>query len=721
MWILSNISQADCEYNLLVDQEYQVGRKDCPILITGDSSISRKHAVLKVSHIEPNLGDHRKLPILTVQDLSKFGTLVGDQKVKGQAILKNDDVITFGAMGSKWKVHYQPLVVTSSMLDASLKRKLKQLLLKLGGHLVTEWHKECTHLVMSSVKVTVKTISAMVCCKPIVPPNFFQKMLEAASSQAQMPDPEDFQPPVAETTINPNEVSFKSNRERRTLFKKLKFIFFPPKQLKHLGQVIRMGGGETVLMETPPPDWKNTLLGEGVVVLSCDAGTVTDPQQQKWIRDSTSFLTKNARRTIQESEIGLAVLHSSVDAYCNPEIDPGCLLFQSQAIPSQSLSQGAEVYVSNTESSQSQGPVPSGRSVITDSNVSALAGTSQVDTKETRPPKQETSAETKKAQPQKVTSVEAKKNQPVKVKVELSPPRKPMTRQMEGNGSSDEEEDLFGHGPKRDRRRQEIPGWEDDDDPFEMKPSNRETKETGAKVVEERGQGEGVASSHGNRKRQKEQEFSGSESDDPFEMRPSKKEAKESQSEVVEEMGQGEGVVSSHGNRKRPRQEEEEDEEKPVEEDQPSNLTTVDVVSLVVRKARLAQPRYTEETDDPNKTPVKNFKKFRKVPYIGMERGLPRIIGGTDLVVHVPSRVSNEMHNFWLDEMEDESQRAKAEEEEDDLFKLQTYIFTCFWEAQVDKIVSFIASVYTWKSYNDIVMHSYETKKVTAHWRHWVE
>ncbi|XP_035678587.1 nibrin-like isoform X2 [Branchiostoma floridae] len=794
MWILSNISQADCEYNLLVDQEYQVGRKDCPILITGDSSISRKHAVLKVSHIEPNLGDHRKLPILTVQDLSKFGTLVGDQKVKGQAILKNNDVITFGAMGSKWKVHYQPLVVTSSMLDASLKRKLKQLLLKLGSHLVTEWHKECTHLVMSSVKVTVKTISAMVCCKPIVLPTFFQKMLEAASSRTQMPDPEDFQPPVAETTINPNEVTFKSNRERRTLFKKLKFIFFTPKQLKHLGQVINMGGGETVLMETPPPDWKNTLLGEGVVVLSCDAGTVTDPQQQKWIRDSTSFLTKNARRTVQESEIGLAVLHSSVDAYCNPEIDPGCLLFQSQAIPSQSLSQGAEVYVSNTESSQSQGPVPSGRSVITDSNVSgqsqmpagtsqqssrpkkatnqkntlmsyfgpssskkraredveatenseakqrriedsteitetphtsmgiseknirikqerspspttcskSVAGTSEVDTKETRPPKQETSVETKKAQPHKVTSVEAKKNQPMKVKVERSPPRKPMTRQMEGNGSSDEEEDLFGHGPKRERRRQEIPGWEDDD-PFEVKASNRETKETRSKVVEERGQGEGVVSSHGNRKRQKQQEFAGSESDDPFEMRPSKKEAKEAQSEVVEEMGQGEGVVSSHGNRKRPRQEEEEDEEKPtsatrngdtatrvvsernttskinldmnlpscgeVEEDQPSNLTTVDVVSLVVRKARPVQPRYTEETDDPNKTPVKNFKKFRKVPYVGMERGLPRIIGGTDLVVHVPSRVSNEMHNFWLDEMEDESQRAKAEEEEDDLFK----------------------------------------------------
>ncbi|XP_066290917.1 nibrin-like [Branchiostoma lanceolatum] len=792
MWILSSISQTDCEYYLLVGQEYHVGRKDCSILIAGDSSISRKHAVLKVSHIESNLGDHRKLPILTLQDFSKFGTLVGDQKIKGQTILKSDDVVTFGAMGSKWKVHYHPLVVTSSMLEASLKKKLKQLLLKLGGHLVTEWHKECTHLVMSDVKVTVKTISAMVCCRPIVLPSFFDKTLEAATSRTQMPDAEEFEPPIAETTINRNEVSFKSNRERRTLFKKLKFIFFTQKQLKHLGPVIRMGGGETVLMETPPPDWKSTFLGEGVVVLSCDACTMTDPQQQKWIRESTSFLTKNARRTVQESEVGLAVLHSSVDAYCNPEIDPGCLLFQSQAIPSQSLSQSAEVYVSNTESSQSQGPVPSGRSVVSDSNVSGQsqmqAGTSlqssrpkkptnqkntlmsyfgpssskkraredteatenseskqrriedsteitetphttmgmserKIEIKQERSPIATTStkpiaqAETKKAQLPKETSVEAKKNQPVKVKVEISPPRTPMMRQMEDNGSSDEEEDLFGHGPKRERRGREIPGWEDDD-PFEMKPSNKETKQTHPEVAKERGQGEGVVSSHGNRKKQKE--FAGTESVDSFKTRPSKKEANEAQTEVEEEIGQGEVVASSHGNRKRPRQEEVEDKEmlwrentkqqKPassdqvksttrngvtaagavserkttaskikldmtlpscggVEADQPSNLTTVDVVSLVFRKARPVQARYTEETDDPNKTPVKNFKKFRKVPYVGMERGLPRIIGGNDLIVHVPSRVSNEMHNFWLDEMEDESQRAKAEEEEEDLFK----------------------------------------------------
>lgn len=33
---------------------------------------------------------------------------------------------------------------------------MKKIIHKLGGHIVSEWQPSCTHLVMSSVKVTVK-------------------------------------------------------------------------------------------------------------------------------------------------------------------------------------------------------------------------------------------------------------------------------------------------------------------------------------------------------------------------------------------------------------------------------------------------------------------------------------------------------------------------------------------------------------------------------------
>lgn len=48
------------------------------------------------------------------------------------------------------------LVVCSSCLDTNGKAVLTQSLAALGGELVNSWSLECTHLVMTSVKVTVK-------------------------------------------------------------------------------------------------------------------------------------------------------------------------------------------------------------------------------------------------------------------------------------------------------------------------------------------------------------------------------------------------------------------------------------------------------------------------------------------------------------------------------------------------------------------------------------
>lgn len=54
--------------------------------------------------------------------------------------------------------HLKP-VVCSSCLDNNGKTLLSQSLAALGGEMVNNWSLECTHLVMSSVKVTVKVKS----------------------------------------------------------------------------------------------------------------------------------------------------------------------------------------------------------------------------------------------------------------------------------------------------------------------------------------------------------------------------------------------------------------------------------------------------------------------------------------------------------------------------------------------------------------------------------
>lgn len=42
-------------FNLLSNAVYIVGRKDCEILLPSDQAVSRKHAQIKVSHLENNI------------------------------------------------------------------------------------------------------------------------------------------------------------------------------------------------------------------------------------------------------------------------------------------------------------------------------------------------------------------------------------------------------------------------------------------------------------------------------------------------------------------------------------------------------------------------------------------------------------------------------------------------------------------------------------------
>ncbi|XP_023382645.1 nibrin-like [Pteropus vampyrus] len=70
--------------------------------------------------------------------------------------LKPGDRITFGVYESKFRVEYERLVACSSCLDVSGKMALNQAILNLGGLTANNWTEECTHLVMKSVKVTIK-------------------------------------------------------------------------------------------------------------------------------------------------------------------------------------------------------------------------------------------------------------------------------------------------------------------------------------------------------------------------------------------------------------------------------------------------------------------------------------------------------------------------------------------------------------------------------------
>ncbi|KAL0599054.1 Nibrin [Plecturocebus cupreus] len=355
-------------YRLLTGIEYVVGRKNCAILIENDQSISRNHAVLTAHFSVTNLSQTDEIPILTLKDNSKYGTFVNEEKMQNgfSRTLNSGDSITFGVFASKFRIEYEPLVACSSCLDVSGKTALNQAILQLGGLTVNNWTEECTHLVMVSVKVTIKTICALICGRPIVKPEYFTEFVKAVQSKKQPPQIESFFPPLDEPSIGSKNVDLSGRQERKQIFTGKTFIFLNAKQHKKLSSAVVLGGGKARLV-TEENEEHNVFLAPGTCVV--DIG-ITNSQmlipdsQKKWIQSIMAMLQRQGLRPIPEAEIGLAVIFMTTKNYCDPQSYSSTGL--KTTTPGPSLSQGLSfdeklmpsapvnttTYVADTESEQ---------------------------------------------------------------------------------------------------------------------------------------------------------------------------------------------------------------------------------------------------------------------------------------------------------------------------------------------------------------------------------
>ncbi|XP_015280332.1 PREDICTED: nibrin-like, partial [Gekko japonicus] len=218
-------------------------------------------------------------------------------------------------------IDYEPLVVCSSCLDLAQKNVLSQNILQLGGHEVSEWKEECTHLAMLSVKVTVKTICALICGRPITKPEYFAELIKAIQTKQQLPKLESFHPPVDEPTIRNEKVDLAVCPARRAIFRGKKIVFLSAKQHAKLRPAVTLGGGEAKLMTEGTEDAASLAAPHICVIdvgLTGSQASVSD-LGRKWIDTITTVLERKKYRTISEAEIGLAVIFVSTERYCNPQ------------------------------------------------------------------------------------------------------------------------------------------------------------------------------------------------------------------------------------------------------------------------------------------------------------------------------------------------------------------------------------------------------------------
>ncbi|XP_050020457.1 nibrin isoform X4 [Alexandromys fortis] len=281
--------------------------------------------------------------------------------------LKTGDRVTFGVFESKFRVEYEPLVVCSSCLDIPGKTDLNQAVLQLGGLTTNSWTEECTHLVMASVKVTIKTICALICGCPIVKPEYFSEFLKAVESKKQPPEIERFYPPIDEPSIGNKSVDLSGRQERKQIFKGKTFVFLNAKQHKKLSSAVVFGGGEARLMAEENEEEESFFSAPGTCVVDIgitNTQIIITDSQKKWVRLVMDVLQRHGLRSIPEAEIGLAVIFMTTENYCNPQGQP-CTELKTTT-PGPSLSQGLSVngkimpsapvdmtaYVTDTESEQ---------------------------------------------------------------------------------------------------------------------------------------------------------------------------------------------------------------------------------------------------------------------------------------------------------------------------------------------------------------------------------
>uniref|UniRef100_A0A8V0YII5 Nibrin n=1 Tax=Gallus gallus TaxID=9031 RepID=A0A8V0YII5_CHICK len=714
MWKLVPAAGPGEPFRLLVGTEYVVGRKNCAFLIQDDQSISRSHAVLTVSRPETTHSQSVSVPVLTIKDTSKYGTFVNGSKLSGASrSLQSGDRVNFGVFESKFRVEYESLVVCSSCLDVAQKTALNEAIQQLGGLVVNEWTKECTHLIMESVKVTVKTICALICGRPIVKPEFFSELMKAVQSRQQLPTPESFYPSVDEPAIGIDNMDLSGHPERKKIFSGKTFVFLTAKQHKKLGPAVILGGGEAKLMTE---ERKETSLLVSPEVCVVDVG-VTNSQilGSESMRNRTdsilAVLESNNLRAIPEAEIGLAVIFMSTEIYCNPQRQP-----DNKAVTASTASKVRPV--SSQSSTVDETIMPTAAADYSTLNVADTEIEEQTCMEIERTTSQTTRREKVAFQQAAVrenpstsgtanagtlisrvnrTSGFSQKNHPHSPSkiLEVDKPRECTPRQQSNSITN-----YFHVARKRERAEEGEETSVSKQTKLEKKPLPvSECTESSASSAwnsekEQHGKGNNIQLGR------ESGELASDKTDIKitFSENPAPKKRKELDdvSEDVETLetvfesrdldweeqtANGDQEAQSNKRKKRcletkgsrteegntkQREENEMLNHNKLEDDSsrlPSKLLLTEFRSLVVSCPRSNSPtmRNTKCRGQ------NNFKTFRKVPYPGAGQ-LPYIIGGSDLVAH-QARKNSELEEWLREELEEQNRRAREESLADDLFR----------------------------------------------------
>ncbi|KAL9976430.1 hypothetical protein ACROYT_G013730 [Oculina patagonica] len=630
------------------------------------------------------MGDPTKTSQVFLQDFSKYGTSVNGVKISGTVNLKSGDEILFGKNNSYYRLRYSPLIVVTSCLDDKQKKTLKSNIHKLGGHIINDWRQNTvSHLVMDGLTFTIKVIHALAECRPIVKPSYFDDVVKAGST---LPSVERYLPLLKEETISSQDASFLPNEARRTLLKGKTFIFISKKQYKRVHHAVESSGGSTLLRDTPGSEADDSLVSSGVCVMMVDIKeqNTLPAASQHWILHVMETLRRHRCRPIPESELGLALLFTSLDKYCNPSITAVPPLTQS--LVSQSF-QAADVmsqraysqHFTDQETQFKKPPIPA-RHTKDDRTQGSKCEQEGLASSNIDKPKTTTYFG------KRCTSTESVvESLPGSQVVSSVKKRKIMEMETLVTDSMDENKD-----EAKTQGKLELPVADsivadslevkhDSSSDCDLEPQKRKN-ELLSKVTNvaesldindssQMTMGESLVCESNGEKPEEQSRLS--QQRDTLVKGKGYEESRQNTSNITRSSGQQgaselprhvpAGFLCSRIPRKA--------SEKCVFEDEaeaqlPRNLVLVDQTSLLVRTVTTTPTVQTA----PHNTTTKNFKKFKKQIYPGSCISLPRIIGGSDLTLHQSSdRLDKD--EWFLEAREADVERQREERLAEELFR----------------------------------------------------
>jgi len=312
----------------------------------GDTTVSKQHAKITAGEAVPG-----GKPEVWLEDIgSMFGTFLNEEilsesqrlassKETGKASkalkeprrLRDNDRIRFGVMTSFYRLKWVTFRVTSSMLKAKDAVEGYLEAIAPGTQLQPQWTNLTSHLVMTSISLSLKVVNCLASGVPIVTPEYFRDFLAAADSKQALPVTSDYTPPVtesqSESQLRDPNISFKVDSRRAKLFTSLTFIFQTEKEFQACVTPIQLAGGSARIWS--PKDEVEKASEPGVVVMQPPSSLRNSqtPAAAQWKRISNHLAGKGLATT-QSTHIYLAIVHCSTATFCNPRRQTPCVLLK---------------------------------------------------------------------------------------------------------------------------------------------------------------------------------------------------------------------------------------------------------------------------------------------------------------------------------------------------------------------------------------------------------